>query len=143
MTQRDSAWTEVRLGRTSSMTPANPMIMPRTARLVAFCRSTIICISRIISGPVADNTAAIPEVTYCSAQYRKLNVPKVSKPPVTSISLRSSKAKSAFFLQTIHRNRIAPAARKRIPAEKNGGAAWSTPIFIAKKVVPNMRHTIK
>ncbi len=34
--------------------------------------------------------------------------------------------------------RITPAKKKRIPAENNGGAPASIPIFIVKNVVPKI-----
>ncbi|MNW53923.1 hypothetical protein D3C74_315040 [compost metagenome] len=92
-------------------------------------------------GPVADSTAASPEETYCSAQYSAEKVPNVSAAPVNSISLRRSKRKLALPLQAIKRKSTAPATKKRRPAEKNGGAPASTPIFIARKVVPKIRQT--
>ncbi|MNW59261.1 hypothetical protein D3C74_371700 [compost metagenome] len=101
----------------------------------------MVCISRIIIGPVADSTAASPDDTYCSAQYSAEKVPKVSAAPVISISLRSSREKLALPLTAIQRNRTAPARKKRSPAEKKGGAPASTPILIARKVVPKIRQT--
>ena len=37
--------------------------------------------------------------------------------------------------------KITPAKKKRIPAENNGGAPASIPIFIVKNVVPKIIHT--
>ncbi|MNW10600.1 hypothetical protein D3C71_2078500 [compost metagenome] len=41
----------------------------------------------------------------------------------------------------IHARIAEPATRNLSPAEKKGGNPASTPILIARKVVPKMRHT--
>lgn len=69
-------------------------------------------------GAVADNTAAIPELTYCSAQYNGAKTPRVNPIPVRNISLQSRSDKLAFLFQAINKNRTIPASIKRIPAEK-------------------------
>jgi hypothetical protein len=96
----------------------------------------------IIIGPVADKTAATPDVTYCSAQYNVANVPKVKPTPVKKISFRKNNLIVVFFRQIIKLNSNSPAIKKRNPADKNGGTPASTPIFIAKNVVPKIKHII-
>ncbi|MMZ62272.1 hypothetical protein D1872_244750 [compost metagenome] len=131
------------LGKSNKSTPANPIKQPSMAEAEVFWRRMLVCSNKIIIGPVADRTAAIPEATYCSAQYNVENVPKVNPIPVSIISLRKSNDTLALPFHTIHKKRIRPARRKRIPAEKNGGAPASIPTLIARNVVPKIIHINK
>lgn len=86
-----------RLGKIKNVTPMTPTTQPINDFRFPFCFNRNVCIIMIIIGPVADKTAAIPDVTYCSAQYNVANVPKVKPTPVKT-SLYEITPVLSFFL---------------------------------------------
>ncbi len=114
------------------------------ARSCSFCNFVLFlfaCNNKIIIGPVADSTAASPEEIYCSAQYKLANVINVKQKPAYIIRFENICGIISFRFSLNIIIKITPARKKRIPAENNGGAPASIPIFIVKNVVPKIIHT--
>ncbi|EGW40037.1 hypothetical protein DOT_2037 [Desulfosporosinus sp. OT] len=81
------------------------------------------------------------EEIYRSPQYKQPNIVPVIKIPTRKTSVRLPAltliSPCVNFTAT---NTITPATKNLIPAKRKGGAPASIPIFIAKNVVPKIKH---
>ena len=128
-------------GKETKTTPVSAIIKATSCSFCNFVLFLFACNNKIIIGPVAESTAANPEEIYCSAQYNVANVINVKQNPAYMIRFENTYGIISLRFNLNIIIRITPAKKKRIPAENNGGAPASIPIFIVKNVVPNIIHT--